>query len=172
MAKKTLALALLLLSACVLSAAKPDFGLEILSSASLNRIENIESFSLNGGCGLSMYLKTDNAVEIALSAGAVKAQSFLNLNRFSSSGDYTSVYLKIGVRGGFFGINAGAQILFPQAFGSIIIPAFTADFSLFREAVTGETLALCLGAVVSVALGRSFSSCGLGLCVMGLWRNQ
>lgn len=172
MAKKTLALALLLLSACVLSAAKPGFGLEILSSASWSRIENVASFSLNSGCGLSLHLNTGSKTEITVSAGAEKAHSILNLNRFASAGDYGAVYLKLGALGGFFGINAGVQLFVPQAFGSGIIPAFAADISLFREAGLGDGLVLRLGAGASVALGKSFSSYGLGLCVMGLWRAE
>ena len=172
MAKKTLALALLLLTACVLYAAKPDFGVEILSSASCNRIENVTSFSLNCGCDLHICLETKSSVLITVSAGAVKGQSLLNLTRFSSAGDYGAVFLKAGVLGRLLRINAGIQLFVPQAFGSGIIPAFAADISLFREARLGDSLVLSLGAGASVALGRSFSSFGLGFSVMGLWRKK
>jgi len=172
MAKKTLALALMLLSACVLFAAKPDSGVEILSSAVCNRMEDITSFSLNSGCGLLLRLETGSPVAFTVSAGAVKAWSLFNLNRFSSSGDYGAVYLKSGVLGRFFRINAGVQLFVPQAFGGGIVPAFAADFFLYREACPGDGFVLCLGAGASVAFGRSFSSYGLGLCVMGLWRDK
>jgi len=171
MAKKTLALALLLLSACSLSAAKLVSGVEILPSVSLNKFESTVSYSTNTEVGISLCLETGQRAVFGASAGAEKAVSILNPDRFSSAGDYGGLYLKVfWSLCSFLTVDAGVRLLVPQAYGSMIIPAFNSGVSFRRTAPLGESLVLCTGAGVSVSLGRSFASYRFGFSVMGLWR--
>ncbi len=173
MAKKTLALALFVLVACSLGAANLVSGVETVPSFCVGWMGETVSFSLNQETGIRLCLEKEGRAVFGVSIGAVKAHSILNLDTFSSAGDYNGpFFLVFGSVTSYLEIKAGLQLLIPQSHASSLIPVFTAGVSLRREAPLGESFVLGMGSVFSVALGRSFLSYRLGFCVMGLWRQR
>lgn len=173
MAKKTLALALFVLVACSLGAANLVSGVETVPSFCVGRMGKTASFSLNQETGILLCLEKEGRAVFGVSIGAVKAHSILNLDTFSSAGDYCGPFLKIVIcLKSSIVVDAGFQLLIPQSHTSSLIPVLTTGISFRREAPLGENFVLCMGPVASVALGRSFASYRLGFCVMGLWRQR
>lgn len=173
MAKKTLALALFVLVACSLGAAKLVSGVETVPSFSFGSMGDSFSFSLNNETGIRLCFEKEGRAVFGVSIGAVKAHSILNLDTFSSAGDYCGLSLKLfKSMVSNLEIEAGFQLLIPQSHAGSLIPTFTAGVSFRREAALGENFVLSMGPVASVALGRSFASYRLGFCVMGLWRQR
>jgi hypothetical protein len=170
MAKKTLALAFFLLSACVLLAAKCVSGLQFVSGISYCAVERAESVSSESSLSVNLQVKRQEKVSITVSLGIERVHSLLNLSRFSSAGDYQGLFIKAGVAGSFLSFDSGIQLVIPEPYGGRVIPVFVSDAVLFRDAVLGENFVLRMGAGVSVALGRSFRSYALHFGVMGLWR--
>ena len=173
MAKKTLALALFLLIACSLWAANLVSGVEIVPSFSLGSMGNTISISLNSETGVRLCFEKEGRVVFGVSIGAVKAHSILNLDTFSSAGDYNGpFFLVFGSVASFLEIEAGFQLLIPQSYANSLIPVLTAAISARREALLGEDFVLSMGPKISAAIGRSFASYRLGFCIMGLWRQR
>jgi len=170
MAKKTLALAFFLLSACVLSAAKCVPGLEIMSGVSYCSIERSQSISIASLTGVELLLEREGKMSFSVSLGMEGVHSLLNLSRFSSAGDYKGLYVKAGISDLFLSFNAGVLLIVPEAYSGSVIPAFVSDAVLKKDAHLGENFVLRAGAGVSVVLGRSFRSYRVIFGVMGLWR--
>jgi len=170
MAKKTLALALFLLSACVLSAAKCVPGLRIVSGFSYCVIERVKSVSVESISNANLQIERDGKLSVTFSLGMKSSHSLLNLSRFSSAGDYEGLFIKAGISGSLLSIDAGVMLITSQPYGGSVIPAFVSDLVLSRDAGLGENFVLRVEAGASVALGRSFKSYSLIFGVVGLWR--
>ena len=170
MAKKTLALALFLLSAGVLSAAKCVPGMGIMSGVSYCTVERSESVSIESSLSADLQIRSVGKVSFTVSIGVEKSHSLFNLSRFSSAGDFEGVFIKAGISGSFMSFGSGVLLVIPEPYGGSVIPAFVSDAVFCKEADLGESFVLRMGAGVRMALGRSFKSYSLFFGVTGLWR--